>query len=146
MSAATVGLGCDCCRDSDGRLLLRTDTINAKSEAGFVELRGQFEQKVPDYCQITDAEYSFEYDGTTYDAGTRIPMTDEDCRAKMREEIEGQMGVVGAVLIALAIFFLVVMYFTWKAWGMLSAQEDEEGFYEGGDQEGGDSLLDYAED
>ena len=72
--------------------------------------------------------------------------TDEDCRAKMREEIEGQMGVVGAVLIALAIFFLVVMYFTWKAWGMLSAQEDEEGFYEGGDQEGGDSLLDYAED
>ena len=24
--------------------------------------------------------------------------------------------------------------------------EDEEGFYEGGDQEGGDSLLDYAED
>ena len=49
-------------------------------------------------------------------------------------------------MIALAIFFLVVMYFTWKAWGMLSAQEDEEGFYEGGDQEGGDSLLDYAED
>ena len=57
MSAATVSLGCDCWRDSDGRPLLRTDTINAKSEAGFVELRGQFEQKVPDYCQITDAEY-----------------------------------------------------------------------------------------
>ena len=27
MSAATVGLGCDCCRDSDGRLLLRTEEI-----------------------------------------------------------------------------------------------------------------------
>ena len=24
MSAATAGLGCDCCRDSDGRPLLRT--------------------------------------------------------------------------------------------------------------------------
>ena len=24
MSAATVGLGCDCCHDSDGRVLLRT--------------------------------------------------------------------------------------------------------------------------
>jgi hypothetical protein len=86
------------------------ETINAKSEHHFPELRDQFESQNKDFCaNPADPEQS---------------LSNADCRLKMREEIENNMMVFGSALAFVAIGFMVTMYFTWQAIKMLSDDDD----------------------
>lgn len=73
------------------------DTINAESEKRFPELRRQYESQDKNYCM----------------AGT-IPMTDIECRVKIKEDVESQLSVAAIVAGIVAAGFVVTMYFTMK--------------------------------
>jgi hypothetical protein len=88
------------------------ETINAKSEHHFPELREQFESQQPGYCaDPADPEQS---------------LPDAECRLKMRTEIENNMMSFGSALAFVAVGFMVTMYFTWQAIKMLNDEDDAD--------------------
>ena len=53
-------------------------------------------------------------------------LTDQECRLKMRTEIENNMMAFGSALAFVAAGFMVTMYFTWQAIKMLNDDDDDE--------------------
>jgi len=96
------------------------ETINAKSEHHFEDLRTQYETQYPYYCSSTPAG-----DGSTTEEPVYTAMTNDDCRTKMKLEIEDNMLTLGSTLVFVACGFVVTMYFTWAAIGMLKEDDDD---------------------
>ena len=100
------------------------ETINAKSEHHFDDLRSQYESQYPDYCSTTTN------DGSTSVEPVYTPMETVDCRNKMKSEIEDNMLTLGSALVFVACGFIVTMYFTWAAIGMLADDDDDTEYAE----------------
>lgn len=75
------------------------DTVNTTFDKHYPEMRKAVEARDSDYCQERGPE------------GGLVPMTDEDCRAKMTEALEAEILFVGAVALctALGILFVTIV-------------------------------------
>ena len=87
-------------------------TINAEAEKHFPVLRAQYEQKDQYYCTTKDA------------GGSTLPMTDENCRLKIKEDIEGNVLVVGLSAFGAALVMIAAFVFTFRLIKSLGRQAD----------------------
>merc|ERR1719313_1876637 len=78
------------------------DTINAESEKNFPALRAQYERQDPYYCTVTE------------ESGAVRPATDEECREKIRDDVESNFLVVGLFGLLAAIVMTVSILYTFK--------------------------------
>jgi predicted membrane protein len=75
------------------------DTINAESEKQYPALRQQYETVDAKYCMKD---------------GGNLPMTHDECRAKIKDAMEGQFVPVGIIAAVVAVGFVITIYFTMK--------------------------------
>ena len=85
------------------------ESINGASEKNFSELRAQMEAQDPSYCRANGA-----------------PMSDEACRAKIAQEIENNVLVVGIVALSVAFGLFVVTVLTFRIIKQLKSPPAEE--------------------
>lgn len=84
------------------------ESINGASEKNFAELRTQMEAHDPSYCRE---------DGES--------MSDEACRAKIAQEIEDNVMVVGVVALSVAFGLFVVIVLTFRIIKQLKSEPEE---------------------
>lgn len=90
------------------------DTVNSKAEKHFPELKAQFEQKDPSFCQ------------TVNEAGAVVPMTNPECRAKIAERVEESIFVVAVVAGSIALFFGIVIFGTYHMIHVMRKDETDD--------------------
>jgi hypothetical protein len=95
------------------------DDINSKADSNFPELRQQMEDHDPDICEKQVLHES--------GFGTHaIPMTDEECRAKITADVEQQVLVAGVIASVVCIVIAVVIVLTWRRINALRANRPND--------------------
>eukprot|EP01051_Picozoa_sp_SAG22_P016492 SAG22_NODE_2339_length_2690_cov_2.159012_1_plen_133_part_00 len=98
------------------------ETVEGKAEKHFGELREQYEQKDLTFCAVRGED------------GAWLPMLEPACRAKIRDEIESNFAVIGTIAGATALFFGIVIFFTYHC---VIAMRKIEYDYEDDEEDGG---------
>lgn len=95
------------------------DDINSKADSNFPELRQQMEDHDPEICK-KDVLHESRF-------GTHsMPMTDEECRAKVTTDVEEQVLVAGVIAFVVCIVVAVVIVLTWRRINALRANKPND--------------------
>ena len=105
------------------------DTVNSQSDEHFDVLRAQYEQRYPNYCSNLGPPVT--------------PMSEIDCRAKIAEDVESNLLIVGIIGLIVAAYFAVVIFFTYHC--IQHMREDGKDNDDELDEEALDSELESTE-